>query len=103
MGKSAIQTKEAKRELNMMAKAIPQCGQHRVSKEWLQTTFEYRDSEISVQVPNVYAWVCPVDGEASFAPETVDDLITSVRDFIETAKRSRNRQSMLREYIISVG
>lgn len=87
----------------MTAKAIPQCGQHRVSKEWRQTTFEYKDSEISVQVPNVFAWVCPMDGEASFTPETVDELIASVRDFIEAAKRTRNRQSTLREYIISVG
>jgi hypothetical protein len=87
----------------MRAKAIPQCGQHRVSKEWRQTTFEYKDNEVSVQVPKVYAWVCPMDGEASFTPETVDELITSVRDFIEAAKRTRNRQSTLREYIISVG
>jgi YgiT-type zinc finger domain-containing protein len=103
MGKSSIQTKKAKKELNMRAKTAPQCGQHHVSKEWRQTTFEYNDGEISVQVPNVYAWVCPVDGEASFTPETVDELITSVREFIETAKRTRNRQSTLREYIISVG
>ena len=87
----------------MTGKAIPQCGQHRVSKEWHQTTFEYKDNKISVQVPNVYAWVCPIDGEASFTPETVDELVTSVRDFIETAKRTRNRQSKLRDYIISVG
>jgi DNA polymerase sigma len=103
MGKSSIQTKKVKKELIMTAKLIPQCGPHRVSKEWRQSTFEYKDNEISVQVPNVYAWVCPVDSEASFRPETVDELITSVRDFIETAKRTRNRQSTLREYIISVG
>ena len=66
-------------------------------------TFEYTDDEVSVRVPNVYAWVCPVDGEASFTPETVDELIETVRELIETAKRARRRRSILTEYVVSVG
>ena len=103
MGESAVQAKKTKKEVIMTAKAIPRCGQHRVSKEWHTTTFEYKEGNISIRVPNVYAWICPVDGEASFTPETVDELISTVREFIKTAKRTRNWQSMLREYIISVG
>ncbi len=103
MGESSLQTQKPEKELIMMTKAIPQCAQHGVSKEWRETTFEHKDNEVSVQVPNVYAWICPMDGEASFTPETVDELITAVRDFIEAAKRTRSRQSGVREYIISVG
>jgi hypothetical protein len=87
----------------MTEKATPTCGEHQVSKEWQQTTFEYSEDGISVRVPGVYAWVCPVDGQASFTPETVDELITTVRDLIESAKRAKKRRSILTEYVISVG
>ena len=82
---------------------VPTCGKDRVPKEWWPVTFEYTDDEVSVRVPNVYAWVCPVDGEASFTPETVDELIETVRELVETAKRARRRRSILTEYVVSVG
>ncbi|MYI92959.1 YgiT-type zinc finger protein, partial [Candidatus Poribacteria bacterium] len=41
-------------------------------KEWQQTVFSYNEDGVSIRIPNVYAWVCPVDGEASFTPETAD-------------------------------
>lgn len=72
-------------------------------KEWRPTTFEYGEDGISIRVPNVHAWVCPQDGEASFTAETVDELIVTVRELIEPAKRARERRSMLTEYIVSVG
>jgi hypothetical protein len=53
-------------------KPTPMCGEHQVLKEWRKTTFEYKENGISVRIPGVYAWVCPVDGEASFLPDTVD-------------------------------
>ncbi len=65
-------------------------------------TFEYTEGGIVVRVPNIYAWVCKADGEASFTPETVDELITTVRESIEPAKRARERRSVLTEYIVSV-
>jgi YgiT-type zinc finger domain-containing protein len=89
-------------EIVMAVKPIPVCGEHRVPKEWRPTTFEYSDEGISIRVPNVYAWVCPVNGEASFTPETVDELIGTVRELLETAKRARERRSVLTEYIVSV-
>ncbi|MCP4356846.1 MAG: hypothetical protein GY796_02365 [Chloroflexi bacterium] len=58
---------------------------------------------IKVLLPGVYAWVCPKDGEASFLPETVDELIVTVRELYETAKRARERRSVLTEYVVSVG
>jgi YgiT-type zinc finger domain-containing protein len=82
---------------------IPICGEHHVKKEWRQTTFEYNDEGITVRVPNVYAWVCPENSEASFTPEIVDQLITTVRELIELAKRARKRRPALTEYIVSVG
>ena len=54
-------------------------------------------------MPNVYAWVCPEDGEASFTPETIDELIVTVRELIETAKRAKERRSSLTEYVVAVG
>jgi YgiT-type zinc finger domain-containing protein len=81
----------------------PVCGEHRVKKEWRKTTFEYRDDGITVRVPNVYAWVCPENGEASFTPETVDELITTVRELIQVAQRAQERRPVLTEYIVSVG
>jgi YgiT-type zinc finger domain-containing protein len=81
----------------------PVCGEHQVKKEWRKTTFEYRDDGITVRVPNVYAWVCPENGEASFTPETVDELITTVRELIQVAQRAQERRPVLTEYIVSVG
>jgi YgiT-type zinc finger domain-containing protein len=87
----------------MTPKPTPICGQHKKPKQWRTTTFEYSDEGISVRVPNVDAWVCPEDGEASFTPETVDELIITVRELIETAKRAKERRSPLTEYLVAVG
>lgn len=86
----------------MSTKPTPVCGQHRLPKEWRPTAFEYNDEGISVRVPNVYAWVCPVDGEASYTPETTDELILTVRELIETAKRAKARRSTFTEYMVAV-
>ncbi len=67
----------------MSVKPAPICGQHNLPKEWLPTAFEYNDEGVSVRVPNVYAWVCPIDGEASYKPETTDELIFTVRELLE--------------------
>ena len=87
----------------MTIEAAPICGKPQVSKGWRPTTFEYSDEGTSIRVPNVYAWVCPNSGEASFPPETVDELIATVRDLLEAAKRARERRSVLTQYLILVG
>lgn len=87
----------------MTVAVAPICGTHRVLREWRPTTFEYSDEGVSVRVPNVNAWVCPEDGEASFTPETVDELIGTVQELLETARRARKRRSALTEYFVSVG
>ncbi len=87
----------------MKTRPVPICGKHHIQKEWRQTTFEYSDQDITVRVPNVYAWVCPESGEASFTPDTVDGLITTVRELIEIARRAQERRPVLTEYIVSVG
>ena len=80
----------------------PICGQHNREKKWQQTVFEYNESGISIRIPNVYAWVCPEDGEASFTPETADELIITAREFVQAAKRARERRSVLTEYVVAV-
>jgi YgiT-type zinc finger domain-containing protein len=86
----------------MNTEPIPICGEHQVPKEWSPTTFEYDEDGVSIRVPNIHAWVCPTDGEASFEPETVDELIDTVRELIVPAKHARDRRSMPTEYIVSV-
>ena len=88
----------------MADKPIPTCGDAKQTpKEWKPVTFEYSEEEISVSVPNVYAWVNPLDGEVSFTPETVHDLIGTVRELIDTAKRAQQRRHVFTEYVVSVG
>lgn len=87
----------------MTTKPTPLCGEHHVLKEWRPTTFEYQEDGITVRVPHLCAWVCPVDGEASFTPETVDELLLTIRELLTIAKRARARRSELTEYIVSVG
>jgi len=80
----------------------PACREHNQLKEWRKTTFEYEEAGISVQIPNVYAWVCPANGEVSFTPETFDELILTVRDLLETAKRAKLRRINPTQFIVTV-
>jgi YgiT-type zinc finger domain-containing protein len=66
----------------MAIKQIPTCSEHNVPKEWRKTAFEYSEEGVVVRIPNVYAWVCPESGEASFTPETVDELVPTVGKLI---------------------
>lgn len=86
----------------MAEKTPPICVQHKKNKEWRQTVFTYSEDGISIRIPNVYAWVCPEDGEASFTPETADELIVALREFVDAAKRARERRSVLTEYVVGV-
>ena len=87
----------------MRPKPTPICTQHDTEKVWQPTVFEYSEDGISVQVQNVWAWVCPEDGEASFTPETVDALIDTVRELVDTAKRAKRRSPALTDYAVAVG
>jgi hypothetical protein len=78
------------------------CSEHHAKKEWRHTAFEYQEEGVTVRVPNLYAWVCPIDGEASFTPDTVDELLLTIRELIATAKRAQGRRSELTQYIVSV-
>lgn len=86
----------------MNTKPTPICGQHKQPKEWKQTTYEYSEDGIFVRVPGIYAWVCPIDEEPAFTPDTANELILTMRELIESAKRARARRSTLTEYIVSV-
>ncbi len=86
----------------METKPVPICNQHKQAKEWRQVTFEYNEDGISVRVPGIYAWVCPIDEEPAFTPDAANELILTMRELIESAKRARARRSTLTEYIVSV-
>ncbi len=104
MGESAFQTSssEEKEVIVMTEKSAPVCGRHNVLKEWRPTTFEYNDEGVTIRIPNVYAWICPESGEASFTPETTDEIIETVHELAKIAKQARNRRSGFTEYIVSV-
>ena len=103
MGKASIETAQEEKVTGMETRPSPMCREHQVQKEWRTTTFEYEDQGISIRVPNVYAWVCPIDNEASFVPETVDELIAAVRELVEAARRARERRAVFTEYFVSIG
>lgn len=86
----------------MTPKPSPICTQHKTEKVWQQTVFEYNEDGISVRVQNVWAWVCPEDGAPSFTPETMDALLVTVRELVDTAKRARKRSPVLTEYAVAV-
>lgn len=100
MGEPAFAEERIKEKVTMTSQLNPICGQHEVLKEWRPTTFEYREDGVSIRVPNIYAWVSPQDGEASFTPETVDQLIDTIRELIEPAKHARGRRSIPTEYCV---
>jgi YgiT-type zinc finger domain-containing protein len=104
MGKSSF-FQAAKKEAVMSMvqnRPIPICGTHHIPKEWRPTTFEYHDEGILIRISGVYAWVCPQGGEASFTPETTDELIETVSELIEVAKHARRHRSTPTEYLVSV-
>ena len=86
----------------METKPPPICREHQQPKEWRPTTFDYSEEGISLRVSGIFAWVCPVDGDASYTPETADELQTTVRDLLEQARRARARNTKPAEYVVSI-
>ena len=80
----------------------PICREHGQSKEWSLTTFEYKEDGVSVRVPNIYAWVCPENGEASFTSKAIDELLLTIRDLLETAKKAKARRAKTTQFIVTV-
>lgn len=100
MGTSSIPEKD--KSIKMSGMPIPTCAEHKVPKKWEPTTFEYKEDGVTIKVPNVYAWVCPQDGEASLTSETTDELLATVRELLDTARHARERRSLPTEYIVRV-
>jgi hypothetical protein len=86
----------------MVETPAPTCTQHRTLKRWQPTTFQYDEDGVSISVPNVYAWVCPEDGEPSFTAETTDELLITIRELMTPAKHARERRTLPTEYIVKV-
>jgi len=80
----------------------PHCSECGEVMEWGTTTFKYNEDGIGVTIPDVPAWVCPKCGEVSFTPETTDQLIETLKEFVAAARRARQRQPLLREYVVQV-
>lgn len=87
----------------MNHETVPFCGKHRMSREWRASVYQHEEDGISVKVPDVHAWVCPGDGDAYFAPETVKELGSTIRELIEQEKQARERQSAPTEHLVQNG
>lgn len=86
----------------MQEKRFLKRGKGRPPMEWKAATFEYNEDGISVRVPGVYGWICPETGEVVFTPETAQELVAVVREFIASAQRAKQMRTMPSEYIVSV-
>ncbi len=82
--------------------SVPICHEHNATMEWRPAIFEYGEDGVSVRVTGPMAWVCPVDGEALYAPEAFDGLLLTVRELMESAKRAKARRSAMTEFVVSV-
>ena len=87
----------------MENEVVPICHEHQVTLEWRPAIFEYAEAGVSVRVTGPLAWVCPVDGEVLYTPDAFDELLITVRELLESAKRAKARRSALREFVVSVG
>ncbi|MDQ3009244.1 MAG: hypothetical protein M3X11_00865 [Acidobacteriota bacterium] len=83
--------------------SVPICQEHKTTMEWRPAIFEYAEDGISVRVTGPMAWVCPIDGEALYTPDAFDELLVTVRELLESAKRAKARRSAMREFVVSVG
>jgi YgiT-type zinc finger domain-containing protein len=86
----------------METKIGPICGEHKTNKVWRQAAYTYEEDGISITVTNIFAWVCPAGGETSFTPQTTDELMAKVREFLEPARKSRAGRSVSTPYVVSV-
>ena len=71
---------------------------------WGETDFTYAEDDVAVVVRHIPAWVCPHGDDAAFPPGVTDELIETIRELIEVAKRSRAHRTLLpqQEYLVKV-
>ena len=71
---------------------------------WGKTDFTYAEDGIEVVVRHIPAWVCPQGDDAAFPPGATDELLTTIRELINVAKRSQTKQSIFanREYLVKI-
>jgi len=71
---------------------------------WGETDFSYAEDGIEVIVRHIPAWVCPHGDDAAFAPGTGDEIIETVRELIQVARRTNASQPafQLQEYLVRV-
>jgi len=63
---------------------------------WGETDFTYTEDDVTVTVRHIPAWVCPYSDDAAFLPGVTDELIGTIRELIEVAKRSKIQRPSLK-------
>jgi len=82
----------------------PFCSEHRIPMVWGETDFTYTEDDVTVIVRHIPAWLCPYGEDAAFLPSATDELIATVRELIEVAKRAKAQRTLLpqQEYFVKV-
>lgn len=82
----------------------PFCSEHQIPMVWDETDFTYTEDGIEVVVRHISAWVCPHGDDMAFAPGVADELIATIRELIQVARRSQAMQTKRpqQEYLVRV-
>lgn len=72
--------------------------------EWGETDFTYTEDGIEVVVRHIPAWVCRQGDDVAFAPGVTDELIATIRELIQVARRSQAAHILRpqQEYLVRV-
>lgn len=82
----------------------PFCSEHLIAMDWGETDFSYVEGGVEVVVRHIPAWVCPHGDDAAFPPGATDELLETMRELIEVARRTQAKRPSLpaQEYLVRV-
>ena len=89
---------------NMPQLKAPFCSFHRTPMQWGETDFTYAEDGVEVVVRHIPAWVCSHQDDSSLPPGTMDELIKTIRELIQVAKKAKAVQVAIpqQEYLVRV-
>ena len=77
--------KFSKRMKRLSEGSAPLCFEHDEPMQWGETEFTYGEDGVEVVVRHIPAWVCPHSDDAVIEPGMLDELVATVRQFIQAA------------------
>jgi hypothetical protein len=82
----------------------PFCSEHHIPMIWGDADFPFNEEGIEVVVRHIPAWVCPHGDDAAFPPGTMAELLETMRELIDVAKRTQAKRPSIphQEYLVRV-